>query len=419
VREAIRLLSKERDARLFFAALLQSSVGTGAGYVALLLIAYERYRSPWAISLILLADFLPVMVLGPLFGAAADRWSRRWCVVLADLVRAAAFVGIALVGSFGVTLALALAAGAGTALFRPAALAGVPSLVARNRADAATSLFSATTQVGWTAGPALAALGLLATSPENVTVANGITFALSALVLVRLPLDRSTAAIPVGEEPLAQTSLFREGLRGWRTVASLVDIQIVLLASTGAMFFGGIFNVAEPLFATETLRAGEAGYSVLVAVYGLGFIVGSLAGAGGGESPLLRRRYVQGLALTAIGSTFTFLAPGLALALVTFGLAGFGNGLFVVHERLIIQRRVPEGHFGRAFGLADTLVSWALASSFLIAGVIASWTSPRGLILITAVGELVVASLAFALLRWRGVALSGRELATSARSPAS
>ena len=40
----------------------------------------------------------------PCCGAAADRWSRKRCVVVADLVRAVAFGGVAVVGSFEATL---------------------------------------------------------------------------------------------------------------------------------------------------------------------------------------------------------------------------------------------------------------------------------------------------------------------------
>src|SRR4051795_11979095 len=141
--EALALLRTERRARLFFAAVAQSSLGTGAAYVGLLVLAYHRFHSPWAISLVLLADFLPAMFLAPILGAAADRWSRRTCVVLADVVRALAFLGIALAGSFEATVALALAAGVGTALFKPAALAGLPSLVSEERSAAATSLYGA------------------------------------------------------------------------------------------------------------------------------------------------------------------------------------------------------------------------------------------------------------------------------------
>jgi MFS family permease len=393
VRAALKLLRGERVARLFFAALTQSSLGTGAAYVALLLIAYERFRSPWAISLILLADFVPVMILGPIFGAAADRWSRRWCVVTADIARALAFIGIALVHDFGVTLALAVVAGAGTALFRPAALAALPGLVSSEVRPAAVSLFSAVTQVGWTVGPAVAAAALLVASPETVAAANGVTFAVSALILVRLPLDQPRAG---GRAPQAsvEPSLLREGLSGVRAVAALVDIRIVILVSAGAMFFGGVFNVAEPLFATQTLGSGKAGYSILVAIYGLGFITGSLAGSHGGEALRLRRRYLQGLALTGVGSLCTAVAPTFVVALLTFALAGVGNGVLVVHERLLIQERVPEGFFGRAFGLTDTLVSWSLVSSFLVAGVVSSLTGPRGLILGVAIGELSLAFVA-------------------------
>src|SRR5688500_14767962 len=113
MRPIFDLLRAERPARRFFLAHAQSSLGTGAAYVALLLLAYERLASPWAISLILLAEFLPGMFLGPIFGAAADRWSRRSCAIVADAVRAVAFAAIAFTDGFGATVALALLAGVG------------------------------------------------------------------------------------------------------------------------------------------------------------------------------------------------------------------------------------------------------------------------------------------------------------------
>src|SRR4051794_39027641 len=137
----VDVLAKEPRARWFLLANVQSTIGSGAAVVALVVIAYERLQSPWAITLVLLADFLPAMLLGPLLGAAADRWSRRGCAIVADAVRAAAFIGIGLVGSFEATLVLALVAGLGTALFRPAVLAALPSLVKPERAPAVTSLY--------------------------------------------------------------------------------------------------------------------------------------------------------------------------------------------------------------------------------------------------------------------------------------
>src|SRR5918997_5958149 len=119
MREILDLIRSEPRARRFFVALGQSALGTGAALVALLVLALERFDSPWAIGLVLLADVIPGMLLGPLFGALADRWSRRACMILADVIRIAAFAGLVLVDGFLATLVFALLAGLGTALFQP------------------------------------------------------------------------------------------------------------------------------------------------------------------------------------------------------------------------------------------------------------------------------------------------------------
>ena len=54
-----------------------------------MLVAYERLGSAWAASLILLADMLPSMLLGPLVGAWLDRHDRLRCAIVADVLRAA------------------------------------------------------------------------------------------------------------------------------------------------------------------------------------------------------------------------------------------------------------------------------------------------------------------------------------------
>src|SRR5206468_5928676 len=123
------LLKEIPSLRRFFAAFFQSQIGTGAAYVALLLVAYQRLHSGWAISLVLLGEFLPGIVLAPVFGSLADRMSRRRLTISADLLRAACFVALAVVNSFVATVSLVLLAGVGTAMFRPAINAALPGMV--------------------------------------------------------------------------------------------------------------------------------------------------------------------------------------------------------------------------------------------------------------------------------------------------
>jgi MFS family permease len=411
--QAIQLLRTEPRARLFFAALAQSSLGTGAAYVALLLLAYQRLESPWAVSLILLADFLPAMFLGPLLGAAADRWSRRGCAVVADALRAAAFLALTLVGSFELTVLFALLAGVGTALFKPAVLAGMPVLVSRERTASATSLYGAITDVGYTAGPAIAGAALIVMSPGTLLAANAATFALSAVVLARLPLDDADRR---AKPRPARATLFAEARRGLRATAGMPGIRVLILVSAGTMFFGGMFNVAELPFAKVDLGTSGPGFSAMVTLFGLGFVLGSLRGSAGGAAHSLKRRYLTGLLVMGISGTVVGVAPSLVVVAVPLALAGFGNGLFLVHERLLIQSEVSQELQGRVFAITDSLVSWGFATAFLCAGALTDAAGARPVVLATGLGTLTLACAATLALRrqWVHEPAGGDVVAASA-----
>src|SRR5215213_2945453 len=387
MRSVIELLRHERRARVFFAALAQSALGTGAAYVALLLVALERFNSPWAIGLVLLADVVPAMLLGPLFGAFADRWSRRACTVLADAVRAVAFLGLVLVDGFVGTFLLALLAGVGTGLFTPAALAALPSLVEERRLPAATSLFGAVADFGFIAGPATAALVLLVGGPETILAANAVTFALSAIALTTL---RFGEAPPAGELEGPRPSLLRETRDGLVATAGMAGLRVILVASGAALLFGAIFNVGQPLLATDELGSSDAGFAVLVTAYGFGFIAGTLSGSHGGELDLLRRRYLSGAFLMAVGFAASGVAPTVAAAVVTFLAAGYGNGMLLIYERLLIQALVPDALRGRIFGIRDAITAWAFALGFLAGPLLLDWLGTRAMVTAAGVGGLVV-----------------------------
>jgi hypothetical protein len=374
----VELFAREPRARWFFAALLQSSLGTGAAYVALLLIAYDRWHSPWAITLVLLADLLPAMLFGPVFGAAADRWSRKWCAVTADLLRCAAFVGIALADSFALTLALALVAGCGTGLFTPAALASLPGLVKPERLPGATSVYAAVGDLGFTAGPAVAAVVLLFGTPEQLIGLNGATFGISVIVLGRLAFGQAPSATAT-----SRPSLVSEAVQGMAATAGMPGIRALLGVSAGALFFAGLFNVAELPFAEDVLNSGEVGYSVLATAFGVGFVAGSLTGTKGGPPVLLKGRYRLGLLVLATGFIASGLAPAYGAAVGAFLIGGFGNGMVIVYERQLIQATVPDRLAGRIFGVKDALSAWAFGLAFVCAG---------GLITLVGVRELLVAA---------------------------
>jgi MFS family permease len=145
---------------------------------------------------------------------------------------------------------------------------------------------------------------------------------------------------------------------------------------------------------------------VLVTLYGVGFIAGSLAGGHGGSLPDLKWRYLAGMALMAFGFLASGLAPTLGVALFTFMVGGFGNGLMLVYERLLIQALVPEELAGRVFGVKDALTAWAWALAFLAGAGALSVVGTREVVALAGAGALVTWLVAWAALRstWRAPA---------------
>ena len=136
----LALLKTPGGVRTFLAASFQSSIGNAIGYIALLLVAYDLTRSAWAVSAVLLAELLPAIALGPLFGALADRLPRRRLVVAADLLRCAAFVALAFAGTLTAVIGLAFVAGVGAVLYQPAAKSALPGLAGEHAGRAMGAL---------------------------------------------------------------------------------------------------------------------------------------------------------------------------------------------------------------------------------------------------------------------------------------
>jgi len=386
MRSIVDLWRTERRSRWFFAAHLQGALGVGVGYVALLVFAYERIGSAWAATAVLLADLLPSMLLGAFVGALADRTSHRGCAIAADVVRAIAIGGLLLADGVVAMVALAVVLGMGNALFRPATSALLPAIVSPERLTAANALYGASRDAGHLLGPAFAAGILLLTGPggpEILLAINAATFIVSALLLTRLRgVAQPTEAS--GESLLSDT---RAGIR-----AVLGDrITRTLMCTSGAVVMvAGTMNVAELVLAQRELGAGSSGFALLICAYGCGLIGGSLLGASDTDEDGLRRRYLLGLGVLGIGLVGSSLAPALALAMATFAVSGLGNGLFVVSDRVLLQRIVPERLHGRAFGLLDTVDSWGFGCALLAGGALASAYGGRTTFALAGVGTLLV-----------------------------
>jgi MFS family permease len=409
-------LRSNRPLRRLLGAWAQSCLGTGAGYVALLLLAYRHLHTPWAVAAVLLADFLPAIALGSWFGALADRYSKRPLIVAANVLQGGAFLALAFARSAPAILCLALLAGAGNALQRPALRSALPIVAGEADKQVAAAAYDTCRWIGITAGPVLAALLFAVYGLALPLAVNGVSFLVAAAVMMTVRIDAPARAAPgdVGAAP---------GVRaGLATAFRAPGIAAVVACSAVSVIAGGFLNVSEPILATRVLHGSGSDYALLVGCYGVGMVAASVLVSRRRDpsAALLTRRYLAALILTAGGMAASAIVGSVPPALIAFAATGFANALLLVSEAQLIQLRVPSGVQGRLFGGKDTAEGAAflvglLAAAPLVAGAGVRVTLALGAAICLA--SAVAAALALARPRIRGAAIPAHAHARDERPP--
>jgi MFS family permease len=389
------ILKSRGPLRRLFGAWLQSCVGTGVGYVGLMLLAVHDLHTAWGIMAVLLADFVPVIALGAVLGALADRHSRRLMMVAGNVLQAVAWCGLALVHTAVPIIALALLAGLGNAVQRPAMRSALP-VIAGEAKQVAAAWFDTCRWVGITMGPVIAG-GLFAISGVGLPlIVNAASFLIAGAAIATLRID--AAPQPAEEEEEAVGGGLREGLRvafASRAIATVVTI------STGAMIASAFLNVSDPLLITKVLHGSGGDYGLVMGCYGVGLVAASILVARHGNAPseTIMRRYVASLLLAAIGLAGCAIVGSVALATVAFAALGFANSLWVVSETQLIQLHVPNAVQGRLFGTRDNLEALSFIIGLLGAAALVAVGGVRPTLMAAAAVNLVCGAAAIVALR--------------------
>jgi MFS family permease len=310
---------------------------------------------------------VPITALAPVAGLLLDRLPTRPVLVTAAAAESA--IALALVWATGLTATLVLATGFGVcaAVLQPGLGAMVPRLTGPARVTRANSYLQAATWGGFTIGPLLAGLLISASGSGLALAVDAALYALGTAGLAALRLAaRTGTGTGAGSDPatgarLSLTTQMRAGLQFLRAdvdAGMLVAIVGLMTATTNMAV------VAEVVFAEQVLGAGPAGYSVLVAGWTTGMVIGTLTG-GRLKPGWLMTAALAGTVLTGIGVVLAGAAAVLWQAVAAYGIGGLANGLETVATRSYLGRRAPEHVAGRVFALYSGVVFGGATGSLL------------------------------------------------------
>jgi MFS family permease len=372
-RRQLRLLDRSPSFRALFLATTVSTLPTWLAVIALTVDVYDRTHSPEWVSALLVADFLPAVVIGLAFGPVLDRFSRRRLMVASDLVSVCAFVALLFVDAPGQIVALAAVAGFATGFFRPATYAGLPNLVDEADLTAANSLLRSTANLTMVFGTLLGGVVVAASGPHLCYAVNAVSFAVSALLLTSIPAGRLDAT----EERLERQGYLHELKEGFSLVLRTRPLLAVFVSWNLIMLANACVNVSEIVLAKVTFDAGSFGYGLLWAGSGVGMVLGSLYAASWLEHRGVSFVYAAALGLMAFGSLAAALSPNVWVGTAGMALGGSGNGAAIVCNSLIVQGAAPDHLRGRAFTTIMSVNFALLGAGMAVAGPVTEAVGPR------------------------------------------
>ncbi len=412
---AYRTIAGNRNLVRLYSGEFVSNIGDWLYLVALLVIVYRESSDPLLLGIVGGARIIPYVVLSVPAGFIIDRFDRRAILIVTDIIRGLAMVGMAantfLDGPVVVTVGLAIFATCFAVFFRPTIGAYLPSLVRdESELGPANSVYATLGEVTFIIGPAIGGLIIAATDLGWAFVINAVSFLAPVVILLGMPTNRPgearVAAEPADSAPAATVSADAaaaaasdadapaasvagsesdaagdaEGQPAPATPAtdptvpaipSVRDIirpvaGIAILDTVSGFLWGGL-SVAIVILAVDRLGAGEDATGFLWAAVGVGGVIGAVGSSSIVLRPNLGPSMLFGAAVLAVGFVGLGLVTDLGPALVAMVVIAAGALLAEVVNTTILQRIVPDVIRGRTLGVMQTFSTLTYAAgSFLV-----------------------------------------------------
>ncbi len=371
---------------------------------SLIIWVFNLTDSNIAVSILLLAMYLPAVILGLFSGVLVDIMDRRKIILIIDFLLCISFLSlIAFKISFPVVLLITFLVNALGQFYGPAEASAIPIIVKRNQLFTANSIFSATLYscflVGFgLAGPLISGFGI-----DFVFGFGAMLLAIAFVLALAFPPIKSTVDTE-GRKLLAAlkntdySSIYKIGsleiLQTLRLIRGKLEVLSSIGILSGVQVVIGILAVLVPSFLEKSvqIKATDASY-VLIIPLGLGIVIGGiLLGRFGGrfiKRTLVGRSIIfAGLVFLLVGIApivspairhfsiprplpFFYQPPLSKVLMIGSFLMGMAMVSILVPAQTVLQQNTPEEDRGKVFAVLGVAMSGLSIVPVLLSGILA------------------------------------------------
>lgn len=381
---------RHRNFRLFIGGQLVSLVGTFMQTVAQSWLVWGLSHSEWLLGAVWFCTQIPVFVLAPIGGLAADRYSRYRIVIVTQtlaMLQAFALAALTLSGRVQVwhVFALGTCLGVVNAFDMPGRQSLLIQMTGKEDLLSAISLNSAMFNSARIVGPAVAGVLVAAVGEGRCFLINGVSFlaVIAALAAMRLPrFVRGEVAAP-----------WQHLVDGFRYVYRAAHIRTLLVMVASITICNMPAMVLMPVFADTVFHRGPRGLGFLMGAMGIGAVVGTLALARRTKTAGLTRVMFYGALVLGAAFIVFALSSSFYLALAMMTAAGFSVMRQNASANTLIQTLIPDDYRGRIMALYSMTNVGVGPFGSLAAGALADRIGARWTMLLSGVLILAAAAL--------------------------
>ena len=375
----------------FWAAQAVSRFGDPITLIALTYVTYRATQSALATALAVLIATVPTALFSFFGGAIADAAGHRRVMLIADVVRAIGLALVPLLVGLNAPLAFVFAtvfvSGICSAVFNPARVSMVPTLLGEEHLARGNSLVYATDRAVEIAG-GLAGGILVAAIGSSAFFVDAATFALSAMLLSRVAvLERSRR--------LTWPRIFSEAKEGLSLLRRSAVLWSNTVFSLAAQVSNPIINGLTPAFIIQRFAGNDPGvgavqYGISEAAIAGGAVLGSAVLPR--YAPRLRKGQLLVFGFGATGALVLLIAlsNSFAVTVVLFALLGVANVAFYVPTVTILQEKTAPATRARVLGARIALTNLSWLPLIFVGGALADIFGPA--LLIAVAGSVTLAA---------------------------
>jgi MFS family permease len=343
-----------RDFRLLWFGHIFTSMAFWMDQVSRGWLIYELTDSTVQLGLVRGVQAIPILLLSPVAGSAADRYSRKTQILIAQVIDGAMFAALALlifsgqiqpwhvyITAFGMAIVQTFQ--------QPARAAIVSDVVPTQNLTNAVGLSSVVFNVARSTGPALAGILIASLGTGGAYGAQAIFYFLATFWTLRLgAIERGSG----GSHHAEHTASFaRSIVEGWKFSWQNETVRTALLITMFAALFIVPFTTLLPVFARDILHAGATGQGFLLTSMGVGALASAVVIATFGDRMPRGLFMLGGVALYGLSVVAFAASPWFELSMILMLIVGSANVCSHALVQTVIQTYSPPEFRGRALAL--------------------------------------------------------------------